>query len=100
MGASAKILNTEKLSPTEGWTIVMPCRGKKTRSFNKILILEQQREEKPWAPIDLKCRLVIRNSRTLIFSVLSWTKCKILTCWLSFLSVGSRNEDADGDLWY
>ncbi|KAL2461140.1 Protein SENSITIVITY TO RED LIGHT REDUCED 1 [Abeliophyllum distichum] len=54
MSASAKILNTEKPSPTEDWTIVIPRRGKKTRSFNKILIPEQQREEKPWTPIDLE----------------------------------------------
>ncbi|KAL2478224.1 Protein SENSITIVITY TO RED LIGHT REDUCED 1 [Forsythia ovata] len=54
MDASAKILNTEKPSPTEDWTIVMPRRGKKTRSFNKILIAEQQREEKLWTPIDLE----------------------------------------------
>lgn len=54
MAASAKILDAEKPVPTEDWTIVMPRRGKKTRNFNKILIPDQQREEKPWTPIDFE----------------------------------------------
>ncbi|CAI9765025.1 unnamed protein product [Fraxinus pennsylvanica] len=54
MATSAKILKGEKPTATDDWIIVMPRRGIKTRSFNKILIPEQQREEKPWTPMDLE----------------------------------------------
>ncbi|KAI3448797.1 hypothetical protein Pfo_005462 [Paulownia fortunei] len=54
MAASAEILSPEKSNPTEDWTIVLPRRGKKNRTFNKLVIPKQQKEVQLWAPIDLE----------------------------------------------
>lgn len=53
MAASAKHLS-EKSSPAEEWTIVLPRRGKKNRSFRNPRVLIQQKEERSWTPTDME----------------------------------------------
>ncbi|XP_073157282.1 protein SENSITIVITY TO RED LIGHT REDUCED 1-like [Henckelia pumila] len=53
MAATAKGLS-EKSSMAEEWTIVLPRRGKKNRSFRNPGVLIQQKEVQSWTPTDME----------------------------------------------
>ncbi|KAL0429179.1 UNVERIFIED_CONTAM: protein SENSITIVITY TO RED LIGHT REDUCED 1 [Sesamum radiatum] len=51
MSSAAKIICPENSAAADNWTVVLPRRGKRNRSF---VIPEKQKESKPWAPIDVE----------------------------------------------
>lgn len=58
MAASAKTLNLEKPKSAEGWTVVLPRRGKKKRNVTKIITSEVcEQEQKAWVPTDDEWKL-------------------------------------------
>lgn len=54
MAATAENLSSEKSSPAEEWTIVLPRRGKKNRSFRNSGVPIEQKEELSWTPTDME----------------------------------------------
>ncbi|XP_073288501.1 protein SENSITIVITY TO RED LIGHT REDUCED 1-like [Primulina huaijiensis] len=52
MAAAVKNLSSEESSPAEEWTVVLPRRGKKNRSFGNSGVPIRQKEEQSWTPID------------------------------------------------
>lgn len=84
MAATAKNLSSEKSSPAEEWTIVLPRRGKKNRSFRNSGFPIQQQEEQSWTPIDMEADPV-RESKLMQKMQIYLQKLEVSDFFSSFL---------------